>query len=325
MKVIIAGSRDIRDYQTVKDIAEDSSFDVSEVVSGNARGVDMLAESWAEYHDIPVELFPVTDDDWEELGAKAGPMRNEEMAEYGDALVAIWDGESSGTRSMIEKAHEQGIDVEVTLTAEPPENDLDKEELLRRLPEIDRLRDGFFKPFVIDAFLDGCPEYFWELPTSSSGRHHPVDEVGEHGNWLHTKRMYATYENNSRSLVEAGVITEREREAGKAAALLHDMFKYGFPEQEGEHTVNYHDVLGAAYVRQYTDLPDIVAELIETHNGAWHCGPEPRNIHEWAHHMADMSAAQRGTNTAIVEPADELVEMSDRLITKGKELESTNE
>jgi len=319
MKVVIAGSRNIRNYQTVKDIVEDSDFDVTEVVSGNARGVDTLGEDWAEYHDIPVETFPVTDDDWDELGPKAGPLRNKEMAEYADALIAIWNGASPGTRSMIEKAHEEGLDVDITLTSEPPENDLDKDELLRRLPEIDRLRDGFYKPMVIDAFLNGCPEYFWELPTSSSGKHHPVDEVGKHGNWLHTKRMYATYENNSRSLVEAGVITERDREAGKAAALLHDMFKYGFPEQEGKHTIKYHDVLGAAYVRQYTELPEQVAELIETHNGAWHAGPDPRNEHEWCHHFADMSAAQRGTNTAIVEPTEELHEISDRLITKGEE------
>jgi hypothetical protein len=252
------------------------------------------------------------------LGRKAGPLRNQEMAEEADALIAIWDGQSAGTRSMIEEAHKLGLDVEITLTEEPPEPSIDEEELLRRMPEIDKMEDGFYKTFLIDAFMNGCPDYFWELPTSSSGKYHPEDEVGKHGNWLHVKRMYATYENNSRSLVEAGTITEDDREAGKAAALLHDMFKYGYPEAEGNHTVNYHDVLGAAYVRQYTDLPEKVAELIETHNGAWHAGPTPRNTHEWCHHFADMSAAQRGTNTAIYEPTDELRSISDRIVTKSE-------
>lgn len=319
MKVIIAGSRELRDYQTVKDAVENSDFDVEEVVSGGARGIDSLGETWAEYHDIPVESFEITDEEWQEKGKKAGPLRNGEMAEYADALIAIWDGQSRGTRSMLEKAYEEDIPVELTLLAEPPENDLETEELIRRLPEIERVKDDTIKAFLIDAFLEGCPEYFWKLPTSSSGHYHPRDEIDDHGNWLHTKRMYATYENLSRSLVEAGVITERERELGKAAALLHDMFKYGFPEAEGQHTINYHDVLAAAYVRQYTDLPDKVAELIETHNGAWHTGPTPRDLHEWCLHFADMSAAARGTNTAIVEPAEELFDISDRLITKDEE------
>lgn len=318
-ELIIAGSRDITNYEVVKNAVEDhfSTDDVDTVISGNARGADGLGEKWAEYHDINVDTYPVTDDDWEELGKKAGPMRNREMAEVGDALIAVWDGESPGTRSMIEKAYDEGItDVFVHLVNDPPENDLDKEELLRRMPEIERIENDFYKSYTINAFLEGCPECFWELPTSSSGKYHPKDEIYEHGNWLHVKRMYATYENMSRSLVECGLISDEEREAGKCAALIHDMFKYGYPEAEGEHTVDYHDVLGAAYVRQFTELPEEVAKLIETHNGAWHCGPTPRNVHEWIHHMADMAAAQRGTNTAIYEPTEELLNVSDRIITK---------
>lgn len=320
MKVVIAGSRGTRDYQVVKDIVEESPFDITEVVSGGARGVDSLGERWAEYHDVPTtgDRFHISSEEWDEMGSKAGPLRNADMAEYADAAIAIWDGQSPGTRSMIEKAYEEGIPVEITLTTEPPENDLGKDEILRRLPEIDRLRDGFYKPMLLEA-AKGYPEYFWQLPTSSTGKYHPHDECGQHGNWLHTKRMYATYEHLSRSLVEEGVITEDDREAGKAAALLHDMYKYGYPEAEGEYTVSYHDVLGAAYVRQYTELPEKVARLIETHNGAWHCGPTPRNPHERLFHAADMAAAQRGTNTAIVKPAEELEEISDRLIVKDEE------
>jgi len=319
MKLTIAGNREFRDYELVKEAVAWSGYDIpDEIVSGSAQGVDRLGERFANDMGLDSTQFEA---DWDEHGKAAGPKRSKEMAEYSDAMLAIWDGRSSRTRSMIQEAYEVGIPVEIYLTTEPPDNDLSKEELLRRLPEIDEMENGFYRSFTIDAFRNGCPEYFWTLPTSSTGKYHPEDESGKHGNWIHTKRVFSTYQDSADSLINAGLIDSNDKQAGMAAALLHDMLKYGFPDAEGEHTIKYHDVLGAAYVRQYTDLPEKVAELIETHNGAWHVGPEPRNVHEWCHHFADMGAAQRGTNTAIVEPAEELEEMSDRLITKGKELD----
>ena len=71
---------------------------VTEIVSGGARGVDTLAEQYAEAHNIPFTLFPA---DWETHGKKSGFLRNAEMAHYADYGVAIWDGESRGTKHMI--------------------------------------------------------------------------------------------------------------------------------------------------------------------------------------------------------------------------------
>jgi hypothetical protein len=314
MKTIIAGSRDIRDYDVLKEAIAYADYGIpTEIVSGAAQGVDRLGERFAKELDVECTQFEA---DWDEKGKAAGPIRNKEMAEYGDCLLAIWDGQSSKTRSMIEKAHEEGIPVSVYLTEEPPENDLDKEELLYRLPEIDKM-SGFYRSFTMDAFLTGCPEYFWELPTSSTGKYHPKDESGEHGNLIHTKRVFSTYEDSSRSLVQAGVIDENDQEAGMAAALLHDMLKYGYPEQEGEHTIKYHDVLGAAYIRQYTNLPEKVARLVNIHNGAWHVGPTPETQHEWLFHQCDMISARRNNNMAINGPVpEELTEASDMILEK---------
>ena len=47
MKVIIAGSRDITDYSLVCRAISESKFDITEVISGTARGVDTLGEKWA--------------------------------------------------------------------------------------------------------------------------------------------------------------------------------------------------------------------------------------------------------------------------------------
>ena len=53
MRVIIAGSRVIKDYELVKKAIVDSKFDITEVVCGMASGVDSLGERYAKEHDIP--------------------------------------------------------------------------------------------------------------------------------------------------------------------------------------------------------------------------------------------------------------------------------
>ena len=51
--------------------------------------------------------------DWERHGKAAGPIRNAEMADVSDALIAFWDGQSCGTKSMIELAKRKGLQVAV--------------------------------------------------------------------------------------------------------------------------------------------------------------------------------------------------------------------
>jgi hypothetical protein len=113
MKTIIAGGRTITDYDLVCRAVQDSGFTITEVVSGLAPGVDTLAIDWAEEHNIPRIGFPA---DWNTHGRAAGPIRNRQMAEYGDALIAIWDGESRGTKNMIEEATKRGLKVYVHRT-----------------------------------------------------------------------------------------------------------------------------------------------------------------------------------------------------------------
>ncbi len=68
-----------------------------------ADGVDLIGKEWAEMNRIPVIEMPAI---WRpapdyKLNLKAGKERNVEMAKIGDALIAIWDGHSSGTKHMI--------------------------------------------------------------------------------------------------------------------------------------------------------------------------------------------------------------------------------
>jgi hypothetical protein len=92
MRTIIAGSRTITDYDTVKSAIENSGFNISTVISGTASGVDFLGEKWAKENNIPIEKHPA---DWEKWGRSAGPIRNREMAECAEACIIVWDKRSS--------------------------------------------------------------------------------------------------------------------------------------------------------------------------------------------------------------------------------------
>lgn len=102
MKTIIAGSRGITEIEEVRKAIEESGFEITEVVSGTARGVDTLGEQWAKENGIPIVRFPP---DWNKDGKAAGGIRNSDMAVYGEALVAVMKKpKTNGTRDMIAKA-----------------------------------------------------------------------------------------------------------------------------------------------------------------------------------------------------------------------------
>jgi hypothetical protein len=100
MKVIVAGSRYFKDFKRLIDellkIQKDVTID--EIVSGGCHGADKYGECWADLFDIPVKIFKA---DWKKYGKAAGPIRNKEMAEYGDMLVLFWDGKSKGSANML--------------------------------------------------------------------------------------------------------------------------------------------------------------------------------------------------------------------------------
>lgn len=182
-----------------------------------------------------------------------------------------------------------------------------EEELIRRLPEVDAIYDEEIRQCVIDTFINGCPDYFWERPTSSSGKYHSPDERGKHGNWLHTKRVFAKYVDMSESYWEAGEITHEQREAGKAAALLHDMMKYGWPSAGNDHTVNNHDIIGAEVARDIGGCSNEIYLLIHGHMGPWAEGMTPENDRQWLLHFADKAAASTDEDDlAVYFPAQEL-------------------
>jgi hypothetical protein len=108
VKCIIAGSRSITECQVVAKAIIASRFIISEVVSGGAKGVDKLGEQLAKFMGKPMKRFPA---EWNKHGRGAGYLRNTAMAKYADALIAVWDGKSKGTKHMIDAAREKHLKV----------------------------------------------------------------------------------------------------------------------------------------------------------------------------------------------------------------------
>lgn len=115
MKVIIAGSRHITDYLFVEEAVRVSGFDITQIISGHALGVDMLGEMYAAKNKIPFVRYPAK---WRvngKLDKGAGKKRNYKMLAVAEALIAVWDGSSPGTGHMITIAKKKGIEVFVFL------------------------------------------------------------------------------------------------------------------------------------------------------------------------------------------------------------------
>ena len=101
MKLLIAGSRSITDF----DLNGHISDDVDLIISGGAKGIDTLAEQYADKNGIEKLIIRPK---YEKYGRAAPIRRNEEMVDISDAVLAIWDGKSRGTAYTLEYAREKG-------------------------------------------------------------------------------------------------------------------------------------------------------------------------------------------------------------------------
>lgn len=100
-KVAIVGSRDFADLEFVADVVHTYHSDMTWIISGNARGVDQAAQAAALRAGIPVLIFPAQ---WEVKGRGAGFIRNQQIVDEADQVIAFWDGKSRGTLDTIHRA-----------------------------------------------------------------------------------------------------------------------------------------------------------------------------------------------------------------------------
>ena len=117
-KLIIAGSRTFNNYALLKEKTNMllNGRKPDAIVCGEAKGADLLGRRYAEENNIPIDSYPAL---WATQGKQAGYIRNERMAENANALLAFWDGESAGTKHMIETAKRKGLQVRIVHFKEP--------------------------------------------------------------------------------------------------------------------------------------------------------------------------------------------------------------
>ena len=109
-KVIVAGSRSFQNYPLMCKELDKIKDRIECIVSGDAAGADTYGCMYARDNNIPIRHCPA---DWQKYGAAAGYVRNKQMGDYGDELVAFWDGTSPGTKDMIDYMGKLGKKVTV--------------------------------------------------------------------------------------------------------------------------------------------------------------------------------------------------------------------
>jgi len=106
MKLAVVGSRTFNNYELLCGYLDriNEREPITHIVSGGAKGADKLSERWATEHNIETIIFIP---DWEKYKKRAGFIRNQDIIDTADKVLAYWDGESAGTKNSIELAKRQ--------------------------------------------------------------------------------------------------------------------------------------------------------------------------------------------------------------------------
>ena len=106
MKVAVIDSRNLYIDHLEKYLPEDAT----EIVSGGAKGIDTCARKYAIEHHIKLtEFLP----EYYKYGKGAPLKRNLQIIEYTDVVIAFWDGQSKGTKYVMENCKKRNIPIQV--------------------------------------------------------------------------------------------------------------------------------------------------------------------------------------------------------------------
>lgn len=112
MRLAIVGSRTFNDYNRLEEVLFQSGmlYEIECIISGGAKGADNLAKLFALRNNIQFREYPAQ---WDKYGLSAGYIRNEEIVEACDEVLAFWDGVSKGTKHTIDIAKNKNKKVTV--------------------------------------------------------------------------------------------------------------------------------------------------------------------------------------------------------------------
>lgn len=110
MMIGVIGSRTFNDYKLLSKVLDlYKNFDYI-IVSGGANGADSLSEKYAKENNIKTNIYLP---DWKKYGKSAGFIRNNDIVNNSDIIIAFWDGKSKGTKHSISLAKKQNKNVSV--------------------------------------------------------------------------------------------------------------------------------------------------------------------------------------------------------------------
>lgn len=104
MKILISGSRTYKDLDAVKEFVRCLPNDTI-LLNGRAIGVDNVARNQAQFEGLVVLDYPA---EWNKYGKSAGMIRNHVMVDLADEVYCFWDGESRGTKDVVDYAKSKG-------------------------------------------------------------------------------------------------------------------------------------------------------------------------------------------------------------------------
>ena len=155
--------------------------------------------------------------------------------------------------------------------------------------------------------FDNLPDYWYDVPASSSGKYHNFDCVGNHGLFIHSWRTKEFMKHMLTIEQYKNKFSPEERDGLLIGAFVHDGEKQG--NGEGKHTVFDHPVLMAETILSYKgkidDIDDSIIELISkaiaSHMGEWNTSkksktelPKPQSLAEELLHLSDYLASRKG-------------------------------
>lgn len=157
----------------------------------------------------------------------------------------------------------------------------------------------------IEILLDLIPEYFFNIPASSTGKYHPAFSLGEGGLVRHTK-VAIEFASQILSLESFNdIFTPDEKDLMICALILHDNFKSGVEKQE--YTVSDHPLLASNFLKENKDRTtfslkeiDFLVDIISSHMGEWNTNykkeeilPKPKTKYEIFVHVCDYLSSRK--------------------------------
>lgn len=153
--------------------------------------------------------------------------------------------------------------------------------------------------------IELLPDYFFEVPASSTGKYHPSFSQGEGGLVRHTKAAVRIASELLKNNTIGGAFKEEEKDLMIFGLLIHDGLKSGL--EKSKYTKNDHPTLVCNYLKENKDkltLTDneilFITTTINSHMGEWNTDfngneilPKPKNKYQKFVHMCDFLSSKK--------------------------------